>query len=287
VRKSSLYLPDRLKAALAARARAAGCPEAELVRRSLEAYLADPSGPPAPADPPQPGRLVGVGVGPGEADLLTARAVSALRRADRVLAPATALDAVGRAEAVVRQALPGLDVDRVPFAMSPSRTARDRSVERAAACVVGHLEAGREVAWVTLGDPLVYSTFAAVAAAVTRRRPETTVAAVPGIMAFQVLAARTNTVVVDERDRLTIRTALDGEDLATGLDDPDATVVVYKGGRRLPELAEAVSRAGRAERAVVGELLGLPGERIAPLAAAGSRPASYLATVIVPPRRRS
>ncbi len=286
MRKSSLYLPDRLKAGLTARAEAMGRSEAELIRAAIEAALAtDPGAPPAgPArERPVAGRFVGVGVGPGEADLLTLRAVAALRRADLVLAPSTAVDAVGRAEAIVRQAVPGLAVERVPFAMAPSRAARDRSVERAAAAVAAHLGRGEEVAWITLGDPLVYSTFAAVAAGVVRRRPATAVLSVPGVMAFQALAARTGTVVTDERERLVVRTALDGEDLEDDLAEPDTTVVVYKGGRRLPDLAEAATRAGRTDGAVVGELLGMPGERIGALSeVAAGGPASYLATVIVP-----
>lgn len=282
--KSSIYLPDRLKAALAARARAENRSEAEVVRAAIEAALASPP-PPAgqPAPPaPVPGRLVGVGVGPGDPELVTLAAAAALRRADRVLAPATALDAVGRAETIVRQAVPGVAVTRVAFEMAPSRKARDRSVEAAARAVAGWLDAGEEVAWITLGDPLVYSTFSSVAAAVSRRRPATVVTSVPGIMAFQALAACTGTVVADERDRITIRTALDGEDLTASLDDPTSTVVIYKGGRRLPELAAAVAAARRSEGAVVGELLGLPGERVLPIAAAAGAPASYLATVIVP-----
>ena len=285
MRKSSLYLPDRLKAGLTARATATGRSEAELIREAVEAALAPgPADSAAPApERPVPGRLVGVGVGPGEADLLTLRAVTALRRADRVLAPSTAVDAVGRAEAIVRQAVPGLAVERMPFAMAPSRAARDRSVERAAAAVAGHLQQGEEVAWITLGDPLVYSTFSTVAAGVVRRRPGTVVVSVPGIMAFQALAARTGTVVTDERDRLVVRTALEGEDLDADLADPGSTVVIYKGGRRLPELAEMAGRAGRSGEAVVGELLGMPGERIGPITQlAATGPASYLATVIVP-----
>lgn len=283
MRKSSLYLPDRLKAGLAARAAETGQSEAEVIRQALEAALAaDPRESQARPDPPVPGRLVGVGVGPGEGDLLTLRAVAALRRADRIMAPSTAVDAVGRAEAVVRQAHPKVSVERVPFTMAPSRAARDRSVERAAAAVAAHLRRGEEVAWITLGDPLVYSTFSSVAAGVVRRRPATVVAVVPGVMAFQALAARTGTVVADERGRLVVRTALDGEDLDADLDDPNSTVVLYKGGRRLPEVGQAAARAGRAEGAVVGELIGMPGERIAPLSDVAGGPASYLATVIVP-----
>jgi precorrin-2/cobalt-factor-2 C20-methyltransferase len=88
---------------------------------------------------------------------------------------------------------------------------------------------------------------------------------------------------VDERQRLVVRTALDGDHFAADLADPDTTIVVYQGGRRLPELAAAAVAAGRAGRAVAGELLGMPGERFGPLAElAADGPASYLATVIVP-----
>jgi precorrin-2/cobalt-factor-2 C20-methyltransferase len=305
MRKTSVYLPDRLKEALAAHARATGRSEAEVIRAAVEAEVgAGPAGsgagsegrPGAPAgqaavpgwargtpDGPVPGRLVGIGVGPGEADLVTVRAVSALRRADRVVAPAAAVDAVGRAEAIVRQALPGLRVERIPFAMAPGRAERDRSVEDAAAAVAGYLDAGEEVAFVTLGDPLMYSTFTSVAGAVRRRRPATLVEQVPGIMAFQALAARTGTTVTDERQRLLVRTALEDEDVGAELADPGVTVVLYKGGRRLPELAKAAATAGRLPGAVAGELLGMPGERIGPLSElAADGPASYLATVIIP-----
>jgi precorrin-2/cobalt-factor-2 C20-methyltransferase len=286
VRKSSLYLTDRMKAALAARAAGTGRSEAELIRDAIDAVLTTPVTATSPAtgqDPAVRGRLVGVGVGPGEADLITVRAVAALRRADRVVAPTTAVDAVGRAEAVVRDAVPGIVIERIPFEMAPGRAARDRSVDQAAATVVRYLVAGDEVAWITLGDPLTYSTFSAVAARVCMQCASTAVIRVPGIMAFQALAARTGTVIADERTRITIRTALDGDDVGAELGDPATTVIIYKGGRRLPELAQEVAAHGRMTAAVAGELIGMPGERVGSLSelAAGG-PASYLATVIVP-----
>jgi precorrin-2/cobalt-factor-2 C20-methyltransferase len=292
MRKTSVYLSSRLKDALSARAAATGRSEAEILRAALEAEVystaTGPGAGPAGAaafEAPVPGRLVGIGVGPGDADLVTVRAVVALRRADRIVAPATAVDAVGRAEAVVRQAVPGLRVERIPFAMAPGRAERDRSVDEAAGVVTSYLDAGEEVAFVTLGDPLTYSTFTSVAAAVRQRRPATVVEQVPGIMAFQALAARTGTTVTDERQRLVVRTALDGEDVDVDLAQPDVTVVLYKGGRRLPDLAKAAAAAGRLPGAVAGELLGMPGERIGSLAdLAADGPASYLATVIVPAR---
>jgi len=283
VHKSSVYLPDHLKRALARTAAGTGRSEAEVIRAAIEAVVGtDHDGHPRPVQPPRPGYLVGVGVGPGSPDLLTVRALDALRRADRVVAPATAPDAVGRAESIVRQALAGVRVTRLPFAMEPDRAARDAAVDAAAGAVCSHLDDGEEVAFITLGDPLTYSTFTAVAASVRRRRPSSVVESVPGIMAFQELASITGTTVVDERQSLSIRTALEGDEIAAALTDRATTFVLYKGGRRLPELSAAVEAAGRSETAVAGELLGLPGERVGPLTELADGPASYLATVIVP-----
>ena len=302
VRKTSVYLPDHLKRALSARAAATRRSEADVLRSAVEAAVSGAGtaaagsvgpGPGGAAgaggtvERPQPGRLVGVGVGPGDPDLLTVRALVALRRADRVLAPSTAPDAVGRAETIVREAAPDVRVERVPFVMHPDAGARADAMRTIATTVAGHLEAGDEVAFITLGDPLTYSTFSALADAVDAQRPGTVVDVVPGIMAFQSLAARTRTTLVDERQRLTVRTALDGDDLSGGaldLGDPDCTVVLYKGGRHLPEVAAAARAADRLDGAVAGELLGMSGERVGQLADLATGPAGYLATVIVPAR---
>ena len=244
--------------------------------------------PDQPTSRPAPRRpaLVGVGVGPGDPELLTLRAVSALRSADRVLAPTMAADAEGRAESVVRQAAPDVDVERVVFAIVPDDEARRAAHAAAAERVVACLEAGERVCFVTLGDPNVYSTFHHLADEVRRHRPETVVETVPGIMAFQDLAARSGTVVLDGGERLHLVSAVDGAAvLDVPLADPEAAVVVYKGGRHLPELARRLGAAGRLDGAVLGELLGLPGERVAPLAEAAGAPGSYLASVLVPPRR--
>ena len=230
--------------------------------------------------------LVGVGVGPGDPGLITIKALSELRGADRVFGPSMSVDVVGRAESIVRQAAPDVEVERLVFAIVEDAAARRAAHERAADRVAECLAAGERVAFVTLGDPNVYSTFDHLAARVLERSPGTPVTTVPGICAFQDLAARSGTVLVDGVERLHLVSAVAGpEAIDAPLADPEAAVVVYKGGRHLPELAERLRAAGRLDGAVVGELLGLPGERVGSLALVAAVPGAYLSSILVPPCR--
>lgn len=246
--------------------------------------------PDVPSPSPLQARLTGVGVGPGDPSLLTRRAMTVLQEADRVVAPTTGPDLPGRAEAVVLDALPGLAITRLTFDMAPDggggggAEARRRSHEEAARSLLPWLAGGEHVAFVTLGDPNIYSTFPSLVAALHSLGADPVVDTVPGITAFQALASRTGTVLLDGSESLSLVTALDGVDgLERALRVPDRAVVVYKGGRHVPAMARLLAERGRLDGAVVGELLGLEGEHVAPLAAVADRPASYLATVIVPP----
>lgn len=296
VKKTSVYLPEGLKARLAAVATRTGRSEAQLIRLAVE-RLVDSSpagGRGVRTEDPVVGRhrreaaLVGLGMGPGDPGLVPSRTVAELRAADRVLAPSTDLASVGRAEIIVREVAPDVAVERVGFVMEVGGGARAAALAAAAERVVAALDAGERVAFVTLGDPNVYSTFSSLAEEVRARRPAVPVETVPGIMAFQDLAARAGTVLVDGDERLVLVPARPGTDpaaLAAAVADPSVAVVVYKGGGRLPELARLLADAGRLDGAVLGELLGLPGGRVAAVADAADRPATYLATVVVPPVR--
>jgi precorrin-2/cobalt-factor-2 C20-methyltransferase len=233
--------------------------------------------------------LAGVGVGPGDPELVTVKAVRVLRDADLVLVPVLDTGELGRAEATVRQHVHPAGIRGLVSAQNArqDRDRREAAWDAAADETAGVFAAGAgTVAFATIGDPNVYSTFTYLAATVRARVPGLTVTTVPGITAMQDLAARSGTVLCEGTETLALLPLTAGmpafrEALAT-----HDTVVGYKSGRHLPEVLAAVREAGRLDGAVHGASLGLPGEDIRP-AAEVTGPAPYLSVLLVPGQRAS
>jgi len=241
-------------------------------------------------------RLVGVGVGPGDPELVTVKAVRELNGADLVLVPVLAAGEEGRAERTVRRNIGHDRVQRVVFALDDTggvTPRREAAWDAAADAVIAAFQGGAgTVAFATIGDPNVYSTFSYLAQSVRERAararlPEPQVATVPGITAMQDLAARSGTVLCEGTETLALLPLTAGVDrLRAALAGFD-TVVGYKGGRTLPEVLEVVRTSGRLDDAVVGASLGLDDEDIRPAAAfaASGQSAPYLSTLLMPGRR--
>lgn len=231
------------------------------------------------------GTLVGVGVGPGDPEHLTLKAVRELRAADRVFVPATAASAggAGRAETVVAEHVAPERLVRLGFAMTDAG-GRDAKWDAAGAAIAEVVGAGGTAAFATLGDPALYSTFAYVVHTVRTLVPDVSVRTVPGITAMQDLAARTGSLLAEGTDALALIPWTAGEHRVRAALATFETVVVYKAGRELPHVLDVIHAAGRAEEASVGTHLGLDQESIT-AARETNGPASYFSTVLVTPAR--
>ena len=228
-------------------------------------------------------RLTGVGMGPGDPELVTVKAVRVLEDADLVVVPVMSADEMGRAEATVRAYVVHDRIERLVFALDDrgGATAARRAAWDEAADFVAAQEG--EVAFATIGDPNLYSTFTYLADAVRERRPDVEIETVPGITALQALASASGTVLAEGTESVALLPLTAGlaafEEALTHFD----TVVAYKGGRHLAQVREVLARHGRLSTAVYGAALGLDDEVIGKVPTEGP----YLSTVIAPGRRTS
>ncbi|MEU6808585.1 precorrin-2 C(20)-methyltransferase [Streptomyces sp. NPDC046831] len=232
-------------------------------------------------------RLIGVGVGPGDPELVTVKGVNALRAADVVVVPVMDTGERGRAEATVLHYVPQDKVLRVVFALNErtDRARREAAWDAAGEQVARLLREHDRVAFATIGDPNVYSTFTYLAHTVAALVPGTAVETVPGITAMQDLAARSGAVLTEGTEPLTLVPVTAGAAVLKEALSGPGTVVAYKFGRQAREVAEALRVSGRLDDAVWGSALGLPEESIRPAADLDGAALPYLSTLIAPARR--
>lgn len=232
-------------------------------------------------------RLIGVGVGPGDPELVTVKGVNALREADVVVVPVMDSGERGRAEATVLHYVAEEKVLRVVFALNErtDRARREAAWDAAGAKVAELLGTNGVVAFATIGDPNVYSTFTYLALTIGELVPGVVVETVPGITAMQDLAARSGAVLTEGTEPLTLVPVTAGSGVLKDALAGPGTVVAYKFGRQAAEVAEALRETGRIEDAVWGSALGLPEESIRPASELDGEPLPYLSTLIAPARR--
>ena len=216
------------------------------------------------------GTLYVVGVGPGDPELMTLKAVRILERCGVWLAPAAKKDgestALGIVEGVVNRGDKEIITHHFPMKKIRMGQNPDPEVKKAwdaaAAQIVGHLQAGRDVAFPTLGDPAIYSTGFYVCETLFALAPDLPVEIIPGVSSIGASAAAAGQPLCLGDDRLVVIPAtFENGRLRETLEQFDS-VVLMKVHRVMDRLVPLLTEMNLLDKAVLVERTSQNGQRI-------------------------
>jgi precorrin-2/cobalt-factor-2 C20-methyltransferase len=234
--------------------------------------------------------LYGVGVGPGAPDLMTLRALNVLGSVDVLALPRSNDWGESMAWSIVAPALAETRAERLflTFPMNKDPERLRPALMRAMEAIGERLAAGKSVAFVTEGDPSLYSTFVYVAGEARRRWPELRVEVVPAVSSPMAVAAVTGVPLADGLERIAIIPANYGVDDLDGILRAFDTIVLMKIGPEMPTIIAALERTGLLDRAVYVAKATMKEQRIvADLRSVAGERGDCFAMVVVAKRERA
>ena len=205
-----------------------------------------------------------VGVGPGDPELLTRKAERILRSVDVILAPVSNPSEASVALGTIREFI---DAERQEiivhqFPMTSDKARLVPAWQEAASLIAAHAKAGRSVAFITIGDPLFYSTFIYLLRILREQWPHLPIEIIPGISSINAAASEAALPLVEGDEKLVVIPATAGiEQIAAALNHYEA-VVLLKVKPLYAEIIELLRTTGRERRTVFVERVGTPRQKV-------------------------
>ncbi|MDP4182612.1 MAG: precorrin-2 C(20)-methyltransferase [Bacillota bacterium] len=227
------------------------------------------------------GKLYGVGVGPGDPELITLKAKRVLDGADYVAVPKTTRDKSSQALTIAKGIIKeNKEIIELIFPMSFDERILDESWNKAVSEVVQKLDKGKDVAFITLGDPTIYSTYIYLHKAVKGMGYQTEI--IPGVTSFCASAARAGVSLGENRETIAVvPSAYECVELDSILDNFD-NIALMKISRNLGKLKQKLAEKGLLNNAVIVSKCGLEDERIySDINAMEEEGLSYFSTMII------
>ncbi len=209
------------------------------------------------------GVLYGIGVGPGDPDLITFKGVRILESCSHVFVPKARQEGGSLALTIAgKHVNPEAEIHEIVFPMTTDKEELNRRWEDSARQIAEVLETGSDACFLTLGDAFLYSTYIYMLKALRRRIPDVDVVTVPGITAFSAAAAVSEFPVGQGKESVTIvPTADDLEEVKRAI-GAGGTVVLMKIGKRLDRILDILEDSSALGRGVFVSHVGLENEKI-------------------------
>jgi precorrin-2/cobalt-factor-2 C20-methyltransferase len=209
------------------------------------------------------GTFYGIGVGPGDPELLTFKAAKILNEVDVVFTAASTKNEYSLARDIASPHLkPGAGVETLNFPMTADGEALDKAWAANAEAVAAVLRSGRSAAFLTLGDCLTYSTYSYLLPFLKKLIPEARIVSVPGITSYQLAAARLNRPLCLNSESFTVLSGTGDEADFAALVDRSDNLAIMKSYKGREKVISMLKDKGLAARTALCSQLGLPNEKV-------------------------
>lgn len=207
------------------------------------------------------GTLYGIGVGPGDPDLLTLKAVKILKQVSHVFAASSSSNDYSLAYRIVSEHLPlEVPVDQLAFPMTFNPESLEDAWQANCEKVVEMLHKGKNVAFITIGDPLTFSTFIYIMRKIRKRLPGVNITVVPGITSFQAAAACAEVPLAEGEEAVTILSAAKGGERLREMVEIAENIVLMKTYKHFPQILSRIREEGLEKNCCFVSRCGLDGE---------------------------
>ena len=209
------------------------------------------------------GILYGIGIGPGDPDLITVKGSAILSRCGHIFVPKSKIAAESLALAIAgKHVKAGAKIHEVFFPMTEDKTELRKRWDESAEQIAAVLKTGEDAAFITLGDAMLYSTYIYCIRALRRLLPHAEIVTIPGVTSFSAAAAAAGFPIGEGKNPVTIiPTADDLDDVRSALRGK-GTVILMKVGSRLGSIVELLKEADLLEESVFVSRAGMDNQRI-------------------------
>jgi len=211
--------------------------------------------------------LIGIGVGPGDPDLLTVKAVKAIQNADIIMCPASNEDRPSIALSVVSSLIDkskNQEIVKLIFPMTKDKDVLKATWKKNAKIMAEKVLLGKNVVYLTVGDPYLYSTWIYMHKDLKENYPEMDISVIPGIVSIFTFAAKVGISIAEGSEKVAIIPSCYDLSSVKEIAKYTETMVFLKDGRYFDQVIKVLKEAGFPDDSIfaIGQDLGTENEII-------------------------
>jgi len=208
------------------------------------------------------GKLFGVGVGPGDPELITVKAVRVIKEADIIFTAASTKNTYSLAVEIASAYIsPSARIEKLSFPMTKDVKEVETAWIHNAKQIAKSLKQGKNAVFLTLGDPTTYSTFGYILKKIDSIMPEADIETIPGITSFHAASARLNRILVEGEESLLVTSGAFGGDRIRHIDGVE-NVAIVKAYKNIKDINKALKETGLSKKCVAVSKCGRENEEI-------------------------